>query len=54
MIAIVKATVCRGTGKVIKEEVIKQVEMTREEYYRPLTELLGERFLAEFSKGGKP
>jgi len=31
MIAIVKATVCRETGQVIREEVVKQVDMSRVE-----------------------
>lgn len=31
MIAIVKTTVCRGTGEVTKEEVIKPVDMSRVE-----------------------
>lgn len=31
MIAIVKTTVCRETGQVIREEVIKPVDMSRVE-----------------------
>jgi len=30
MIAIVKATVCRETGQVIREEVVKQVDMSED------------------------
>lgn len=52
MIALVKITVCRETGEVTKEEVIKPVEMTEDEYYRPLVEVLGERSLEGFRKEG--
>ena len=54
MIAIVKTTVCRETGEVTKEEVIKPVEITEDKYYQSLVEVLGNRFLREYeNKGGE-
>ena len=54
MIAIVKTTINRETGKVIREEVIKPVEITEDKYYQSLVEVLGNRFLREYeNKGGE-
>lgn len=54
MIAIIKTTISRETGQVIREEVIKQVDMSEDEYFRSLVEVLGNRFLREYeNKGGE-
>lgn len=54
MIAIIKTTISRETGQVIREEVVKQVDMSEDEYFRPLVEVLGNRFLREYeNKGGE-
>lgn len=54
MIAIIKTTISRETGQVIREEVVKQVDMSEDEYFRSLVEVLGNRFLREYkNKGGE-
>lgn len=54
MIAIVKTTIDRKTGEKLEEQVLEPVDMTEDEYYRPLVEVMGNRFLAEESKEEEP
>lgn len=39
-VAVVKATINRDTGEVLKREVVDHIEMDEDEYYRPLVEIL--------------
>lgn len=48
MFALVKTTYDRKTGKMIKTEVIEEVDMSEDEYYRPLVEILTPRIMKEF------
>lgn len=50
-VATKSVTICRKTGKVLKEEILEVFEMDEDEYYRPLVEVFGNAFLKEFNEG---
>lgn len=50
MFAVVKTTYDRKTGEMIKSEVIEKIEMSEDEYYRPLVEIFAERIMREFNQ----
>jgi len=43
--AVVKATIDRNTGEVLKREVVEHIEVDEDEYYRPLVEIFGEKII---------
>lgn len=54
MIALVKAIISLETGKVLSQEIIKEVDMTQEEYYAPIVDILGPRMMEAFRAGTIP
>lgn len=51
MIVLVKAVISLETGKIISQEIIKELDMTQEEYYAPLVEILGKRMMEQIRNG---
>lgn len=51
MIALVKAVISLDTGKIISQEIIKEIDMTQEEYYAPIVDILGKRMMEQFRNG---
>ena len=51
MIALVKAVIKLDTGEILSQEIIKEVNMTQEEYYAPIVDILGKRMMEQFRSG---
>lgn len=49
-VAIMRTTVDRKTGEILKEEIKDYEEIDEDTYYRPLVEIYGDRILKEFKE----
>lgn len=45
MIAVLRSTFSRETGKCISREVVEKLNMSEDEYYKPLVEVLGKEIV---------
>lgn len=50
MIGILQSDYDRKTGKLIKEEIVEVLDMTKDEYLTPLVEILGNDFIKKLAK----
>jgi len=46
-VAHIRTTIDRHTGEIIQQKVIGYEEVDEDQYYKPLVEILGKRFMEE-------
>ena len=50
MIGVLRTVHDRKTGEIISKEIIETLDMTEEEYYRPLVEIEGQAILKKIEE----
>lgn len=50
MFVLVKTTYDRKTGKQLKSEIVREVDITEDDYYRPLVEILTPKIIEQCRK----
>lgn len=50
MIGVLRTVHDRKTGEIKSQEIIEELDMTEDEYYRPLVEIVGNAILKELAE----
>ena len=49
MIGVLRTVYDRKTGQIKKQEIVEQLDMTEDEYYKPLVEIIGDAVLKDLA-----
>lgn len=50
MIGVLRTVYDRKTGQVKSQEIVEELDMTEDEYYQPLVEIIGNAILKDLAK----
>lgn len=50
MVGVLRTVYDRKTGQVKRQEIIEELDMTEDEYYQPLVEIIGDAILKDLAK----